>query len=208
MLAVTLFPVASGVLFVAVGSAIAGALLLLAVLFTSAVALVASMFAAASPAVAAGYSIGVSNSWAGNAWREEMVCAIKAQATNTGKYDKVLVSSRNTDAAGQSADIRSFITQKVNAIIVNSGDPSANNAAIKEAVDAGIKVIAVDNAITAPNTTLVANDQVAYGRVGAAALAKAKSDSDAAIAAIKSAFNSLASKWNAKNPKSKVATLK
>ena len=40
-------------------------------------------------------------------------------------------------------------------------------------VAAGIKVIAVDNAITAPNTTLVSNDQVAYGRVGAAALAKA-----------------------------------
>ena len=77
-----------------------------AIASASALALVASMFAAASPAVAAGYSIGVSNSWAGNAWREEMVCAIKAQATNTGKYDKVLVSSRNTDAAGQSADIR------------------------------------------------------------------------------------------------------
>jgi ribose transport system substrate-binding protein len=61
----------------------------------------------------------------------------------------------------------------MNAIIVNSGDPAANNAAIKEATDAGIKVIAVDNAITAPNTTLVANDQVEYGRVGAAALAKA-----------------------------------
>jgi len=144
-----------------------------AIASASALALVASMFAAASPAVAAGYSIGVSNSWAGNAWREEMVCAIKAQATNTGKYDKVLVSSRNTDAAGQSADIRSFITQKVNAIIVNSGDTSANNPAMEEAIAAGIKVIAVDNSVTAKGVTLVSNDQVKYGAVGAEALAKA-----------------------------------
>lgn len=42
----------------------------------------------------------------------------------------------------------------------------------------------------------------------AAELAKVKADNDAALAAIKKAFNALAAKWNAKNPKSKVATLK
>ena len=136
-----------------------------------ALALGVSVFAV--PAQAADYKIGVSNSWAGNSWRETMVCAIKAEASLSGKVANVTVLSRNTDAAGQSADIRTLKTQGMNAIIVNSGDPAANNAAIKEATDAGIKVIAVDNAITAPNTTLVANDQVAYGRVGAAALAKA-----------------------------------
>ena len=35
-----------------------------------------------------------------------------------------------------------------------------------------------------------------------------KASSDAAIKAIKDAFNALATKWNAKNPKAKVATLK
>ncbi|MGA0113631.1 MAG: substrate-binding domain-containing protein, partial [Candidatus Nanopelagicaceae bacterium] len=138
------------------------------------IALVLGASLVSAPSQAAGtYKIGVSNSWAGNSWRETMVCAIKAEATLSGKVASVTVLSRNTDAAGQSADIRTLKTQGVNAIIVNSGDPSANNAAIKEAVDAGIKVIAVDNAITAPNTTLVANNQVAYGRVGARALAKA-----------------------------------
>jgi len=140
----------------------------------SSISLVLGASLVAAPAQAAGtYKIGVSNSWAGNSWRETMVCAIKAQATLSGKVASVTVLSRNTDAAGQSADIRTLKTQGVNAIIVNSGDPSANNAAIAEAVAAGIKVIAVDNAITAPNTTLVSNDQVAYGRVGAEALFKA-----------------------------------
>ena len=143
----------------------------MAIAATTAIAVGATL--AIAPAQAAGYVIGVSNSWAGNAWREEMVCAIKAEASLSGKVAKVLVSSRNTDAAGQSADIRSFITEKVDAIIVNSGDTAANNPAIADAVAAGIKVIAVDNAITAPNTVLVSNDQVKYGAVGAEALAKA-----------------------------------
>ncbi|NCX53103.1 MAG: LacI family transcriptional regulator [Actinobacteria bacterium] len=144
-----------------------------AVAVSAALALALGVSVFAVPAQANNYKIGVSNSWAGNSWRETMVCAIKAEATLSGKVANVTVLSRNTDAAGQSADIRTLKTQGMNAIIVNSGDPAANNAAIKEATDAGIKVIAVDNAITAPNTTLVANDQVEYGRVGAEALAKA-----------------------------------
>jgi len=42
----------------------------------------------------------------------------------------------------------------------------------------------------------------------AAELAKVKADNDAAIAAVKKAFNALAAKWNKANPKAKVATLK
>lgn len=144
------------------------------VALASSAALLMGLAVVAAPANAAGtYVIGVSNSWAGNAWREEMVCAVKAQATLSGKVAKVLVSSRNTDAAGQSADIRAFITQKVDAIIVNSGDTAANNPAMEEAIGAGIKVVAVDNAVTARGVTLVSNDQVKYGAVGADALAKA-----------------------------------
>jgi len=112
------------------------------------IALVMGVAVVGAPAQAAGtYKIGVSNSWAGNSWRETMVCAIKAEATLSGKVKEVKVLSRNATNAEQSADIRSLISQGMNAIIVNSGDPSANNAAIAEAVAAGIKVIAVDNAI-------------------------------------------------------------
>jgi len=68
----------------------------------------ASLAAAPAQAQAAKYKIGVSNSWAGNSWRETMVCAIKAQASLSGKVASVTVLSRNTDAAGQSADIRTL----------------------------------------------------------------------------------------------------
>lgn len=42
----------------------------------------------------------------------------------------------------------------------------------------------------------------------AAELAKVKADNDVALKAVKDAFNSLAKKWNAKNPKAKVALVK
>jgi ribose transport system substrate-binding protein len=139
----------------------------------SAAALVISMVALTPPANAAGYVIGVSNAWAGNSWREEMVCAIKAESTLSGKVASVVVASRTTDSAGQLADVRSLISQGVNAIIVNAGDVNALTPAVDEAVEAGIKVVAVDNAITDKKATIVSNDQVAYGAVGAEALAKA-----------------------------------
>ncbi len=140
----------------------------------SSIALVMGVTVIAAPAQAAAtYKIGVVNGWSGNSWRETMVCAIKAEATLSGKVASVTVLSHNATNAEQAADIRTLKTQGVNAIIANLNDPSASNAAIAEAVAAGIKVIAVDNSTTAPSTTLVSNDQVAYGRVGAEALAKA-----------------------------------
>ena len=58
----------------------------------SSIALVMGVSVIAAPAQAAGtYKIGVSNSWAGNSWRETMVCAIKAEATLSGKVASVTV---------------------------------------------------------------------------------------------------------------------
>ena len=51
------------------------------VAITSSIALILGMSLYAAPANAAGFTIGVSNGWAGNSWRETMVCAIKAEAT-------------------------------------------------------------------------------------------------------------------------------
>ena len=50
-----------------------------------------------------GYVIGISNTVQGNGWREEMVCAMKAQALVSGQVDSLNIAHRNTDAAGQLA---------------------------------------------------------------------------------------------------------
>jgi ribose transport system substrate-binding protein len=119
------------------------------------------------------YKIGVSNTLVGNGWREEMICSVKAQALASGEVSEVLVHNVNGDASAQIAGIRNLISSGANAIIINPADREALNPVIKEADARGIKVVAVDQAVTAPEAYVVTNDQVAYGKLGAEWLAKA-----------------------------------
>ena len=120
------------------------------------------------PALAAdGYTIGVSNTVQGNGWREEMICAIKAQALASGKVTALNIAHRNTDAAGQLEDIRNLIGAGVDAIVVNPADPAGINPALKEATDAGIVVVAVDQAVTEPSAYVISNNQEEYAYLGA-----------------------------------------
>jgi ribose transport system substrate-binding protein len=114
-----------------------------------------------------GYAIGVSNTVQGNGWREEMICAIKAQALASGKVASLNIAHRNTDAAGQLEDIRNLIGAGVDAIIVNPADPDGINPAVKEATDAGIVVVAVDQAVTEPSAYVLSNNQEEYAYLGA-----------------------------------------
>ena len=128
----------------------------------------AALLATAMSSSAQGtYTIGVSNTVQGNGWREEMVCAIKAQALASGKVAKLNIAHRNTDAAGQLEDIRNLISAKVNAIVVNPADPAGIQAALKEATDAGIVVVAVDQTVTEPSAYIISNNQEQYAYLGA-----------------------------------------
>lgn len=113
------------------------------------------------------YTIGVSNTVQGNGWREEMICAIKAQALASGLVDGLNIAHRNTDAAGQLEDMRNLIQAGVDAIVVNPSSSDAINTAIKEATDAGIVVVAVDQSVSEPSAYVVSNNQEEYAYVGA-----------------------------------------
>jgi ribose transport system substrate-binding protein len=128
-------------------------------------ALGATMLAGA--AAAQEYTIGVSNTVQGNGWREEMICAIKAQALASGKVKALNIAHRNTDAAGQLEDLRNLISAKVDAIVVNPADPAGIQAALAEATAAGITVVAVDQAVTEPSAYIISNNQEEYGYLGA-----------------------------------------
>ena len=126
-----------------------------------------------SPALGAGgYKIGISNTVQGNGWREEMVCAMKAEALASGKVASLNIAHRNTDAAGQLEDIRNLIQAGVNAIVVNPANAEGINAAIKEATAKGIVVVAVDQAVTEPSAYILSNNQEQYAYLGATWLFK------------------------------------
>jgi ribose transport system substrate-binding protein len=112
-----------------------------------------------------GYSNGAG---VGNGFREEQVCTAKAQwAAYGGAPTALTLIHRNTDAAGQLADIRSLIAKGVKAIIFNPNDPKALNPALAEANAAGIKTVSVDAYVTDPNTYNLYNNQVKYAELGA-----------------------------------------
>ena len=113
------------------------------------------------------YKIGISNTVQGNGWREEMVCAMKAQALASGEVESLNIAHRNTDAAGQLEDIRNLIQAGVQAIVVNPANAEGINAAIKEATDKGIVVVAVDQAVTEPSAYILSNNQEQYAYIGA-----------------------------------------
>jgi ribose transport system substrate-binding protein len=134
----------------------------------AAVSVTAAVSAYAQPSRAhASYVIGVSNTLVGNGWREEMICAVKAQAQASGMVSKVIVADRNGGPAEQAADMRNLISAGATAIIINPSSSTALNSVIAQAAARGVKVVSVDQRVTAPQAHNVTNDQVAYGRLGA-----------------------------------------
>jgi ribose transport system substrate-binding protein len=117
------------------------------------------------------YVIGVSNTLAGNGWREQMICSVKAQALASGKVSKVIAISKNGGPTEQIQDLQNLISQGADAIIVNPSDREKLNPVIQQATQKKIVVVAVDQAVSEPTAYVATNDQVAYGRQGAQWLA-------------------------------------
>src|ERR687896_1642691 len=133
-------------------------------------ALVVSAYAAtgqATTGATARYTIGVSNTLVGNGWREGMICSIKAQALKRGQVRSLGIAHRQTDTAGQIADIRAMISAGVNAIIINPSNANALKPIAAQARARGIQVVFIDQYVNAPGVYNATNDQVAYGRIGA-----------------------------------------
>jgi ribose transport system substrate-binding protein len=118
------------------------------------------------------FVLGISNTLVGNGFREEMICAAKAQALSSGKISKVLVQNQNGGAPEQIAAIRTLISAGANAIVANPADLSALNPVIADAKKRGIVFVAVDQAVSAPEAYIATNDQVAYAKLGLQWLAK------------------------------------
>jgi ribose transport system substrate-binding protein len=136
-------------------------------MLTSASLAVLAMATAGGAQAADKYVVGVSNTLTGNGWREEMICSIKAEALASGKVSKVIVANRNGGPSEQIADIRNLISAGANIIIIDPSDREALNPVIKQAADKGVVVVAVDQAVSAPEAYVLSNDQVEYAKLGA-----------------------------------------
>lgn len=120
--------------------------------------------------------IALSNSYAGNSWRQAMLKAwdkAAGEAVKAGVIKEVKVVNANNSASEQASQIQSLIVEGWDAIVIDAGSTTALNGVIQEACDAHIKVIVFDGLATAPCAYKVAYDYVDMGRQEVDFVAKA-----------------------------------
>jgi len=114
------------------------------------------------------YNIAVSNSFIGNDWRTQMIQMGRAyveQPHVDPLVDEFTLVSSGQDVSAQIAQMDNMIASGADAIILNAASPTAFDAVIRRATDAGIIVVSFDNIVTAPEAVLINEDQVEFGRV-------------------------------------------
>src|SRR5690349_15520767 len=81
------------------------------------------------------FKIGLSNGWVGSEWRTQMIEEAQTAAAawkDKGVNVEVVVQSANVDVPGQIAQVRNFMSQGVDAIIINPNSPTAFDPIFKQ----------------------------------------------------------------------------
>jgi hypothetical protein len=127
--------------------------------------------------------------------------AIRDMAAELKSAQDALAAEKAAAATAKTAADKALADALAKATADAAAAKLAADAALAAAVKAEADKASAEKAATAKVTadTLAAKD---------AEIAKLKADNAAALAAIKKAFNDLAKKWNAKNPKAKVTLVK
>jgi ribose transport system substrate-binding protein len=98
--------------------------------------------------------IALSNSYAGNAWRQAMLESWQdtaAQATTNGIVaEATAFSTAENDVAEQAAQIRALAAEGYDAIVVDAASPDGLNDAVRQACAAGIVVVSFDGIVNEP----------------------------------------------------------
>ncbi|HTJ89121.1 MAG TPA: substrate-binding domain-containing protein [Acidocella sp.] len=136
-------------------------------LCATALALTCATMITPARADTSGKRIALSNNYAGNSWRQEML----QDWDKVGKQavaDKVVAAAdsfttSDKEVPTQAAQVQNLILQGYDAIVINAASPDALNGAVKAACNAGIVVVSFDGIVTAPCAYRVMVD---YKRLG------------------------------------------
>ena len=122
-----------------------------------------------TPAPAAGgalktFTIGMSQCNLGEPWRVQMNNDIKAAAARHPEL-KLLYSDAQNRSETQQSQVREFVQQRVNLIIISPKEARPLTRPVEEAMDAGIPVIVLDRKIQGDKyTCYIGGDNVKIGR--------------------------------------------
>lgn len=130
-------------------------------------AMALSLAAAAAivlPTAAEPYKIGVSNAYV-DTWRSqllEVLNELNEKYVAEGITSELVIQSGATNAQGQIAQIRSLVNQGVDALLVIPSSETALNLVLQEAVDSGVKVFSITQAVTEPDVIGVMVNQTKW----------------------------------------------
>jgi hypothetical protein len=127
----------------------------------AAAAVALGLCAQAGSASADKYKIFLSMSYIGNDWQAEAANMVKAMAASKDMADKVdlQVQVAGPNAQRQIQQINAMVQAGAKAIVVYPISPTALNAAVKNACDKGVMIIAYDANISEPCAYNVSIDQ-------------------------------------------------
>jgi ribose transport system substrate-binding protein len=120
----------------------------------TALALTCATMITSARADTSGKRIALSNNYAGNSWRQEML----QDWDKVGKQavaDKVVAAAdsfttSDKEVPTQAAQVQNLILQGYDAIVINAASPDALNGAVKAACNANIVVVSFDGIVTEP----------------------------------------------------------
>lgn len=122
----------------------------------------ASEPAAASSQLSVGLAISTQNNPFFVALRDGADAEAKAQGV------KLITVDAQDDSAKQIANIEDLIQKKVQVILINPADSAAVAGVVKEALNAGIKVVSLDRSVNGADVNAhIASDNVAGGKMAA-----------------------------------------
>ncbi len=119
------------------------------------------------------YTIGMSQCNLGEPWRVQMNKEIEEAA---GKHPEIKLIERDAQnkSETQQAQLREFVQQKVDLIIISPKESRPLTRPVEEAMDAGIPVIVLDRAVEGDKyTCFIGSDNVKIGREAGKFMAKA-----------------------------------
>jgi ribose transport system substrate-binding protein len=125
-----------------------------------------ALSAAASAKVATGDTskdkIALSNSYAGNTFRQQQLktwAQVAGEAKKAGLIaDAPAFTTAENQATEQAQQIQNLVLQGYKAIVINAASPTALNGAVKQACAAGVIVVSFDGIVTEPCAYRIAAD--------------------------------------------------
>jgi ribose transport system substrate-binding protein len=140
----------------------------------------AFLAAGASAKVATGDTskdkIALSNSYAGNTFRQQQLKSWAQVASDAKKVgtiaDAPAFTTAENQATEQAQQIQNLVLQGYKAIVINAASPTALNGAVKQACAAGVVVVSFDGIVTEPCAYRIAADFHQMGAVQVDFLAK------------------------------------